>query len=293
MSGAPQIFDRNLLGLRRTRAAHLAIAGSDFLLLRAAEDLVDRLRVVNRRFAQAVEIDSQSPALADALNAMGHSGGIQRVALDQTEVLPLAPASLDLAVSLLQLQWINDLPGLLAQIRRALKPDGLFMATLIGGDTLQELRDVLTTAESDIRGGAAPRVAPFADIRDIGGLLQRAGFALPVTDSDRLTVRYDSMFHLMRDLRAMGATNVLVERDPRPLTRAILARAAELYFERYADADGRIRATFELIALSGWAPHESQPKPLKPGSAKMRLADAIEAARKEQAAKETGGSEAE
>lgn len=281
MSGAPQIFDRNLLEQHRARAGWMAVAGSDFLLRHAASDLAERLTAVNRRFTDTAEIDSQSPALLEALAATGQGGDVARVALDRTEILPLAPGSLDLAVSVLQLQWVNDLPGLLAQIRRALKPDGLFMATLLGGDTLQELRAVLTTAESDIRGGAAPRVAPFADIRDIGGLLQRAGFALPVTDSDRLTVRYDSIFHLMRDLRAMGATNALVARDKRPLTRAILTRAAELYAERYADADGRIRATFELIALSGWAPHESQPKPLKPGSAKMRLADAIEAARRD------------
>ncbi|WP_029075529.1 methyltransferase domain-containing protein [Kaistia adipata] len=281
MSGAPQIFDRSLLEQHRARAGRMAVAGSDFLLRHAASDLAERLTAVNRRFTDTAEIDSQSPALLEALAATDQGGDVARVPLDRTEVLPLAPGSLDLAVSVLQLQWVNDLPGVLSQVRRALKPDGLFMATLLGGDTLQELRAVLTTAESDIRGGAAPRVAPFADIRDIGGLLQRAGFALPVTDSDRLTVRYDSIFHLMRDLRAMGATNALVARDKRPLTRAILARASELYAERYADADGRIRATFELIALSGWAPHESQPKPLKPGSAKMRLADAIEAARRD------------
>jgi SAM-dependent methyltransferase len=281
MSGAPQIFDRRLLEQHRARAGRMAVAGSDFLLRRAATDLAERLTVVNRRFTQAADIDSQSSVLIEALREAGQGGDVERVTLDTTEILPLAPASLDLAVSVLQLQWVNDLPGLLAQIRRALRPDGLFMATLIGGDTLQELRTVLTAAESDIRGGAAPRGAPFADIRDVGGLLQRAGFALPVTASDRLIVRYDSIFHQMRDLRAMGATNALIDRDPRPLTRAILARAAELYADRYADADGRIRATFELIALSGWAPHESQPKPLKPGSAKMRLADAIEAARQD------------
>jgi SAM-dependent methyltransferase len=286
MSGAPQIFDRTLLEQHRARAGQMAIDGSDFLLRHAAADLAERLSAVNRQFVQVADIDSQSAVLAEALAGAGQGGDVARVPLDRTEILPMAPGSLDLAVSVLQLHWVNDLPGLLAQIRRALKPDGLFMATLLGGDTLQELRDVLTAAESDIRGGAAPRVAPFADVRDVGGLLQRAGFALPVTDSDRLTVRYDSLFHLMRDLRAMGATNALVARDPRPLTRAILAHAAELYAERYSDADGRIRATFELISLSGWAPHESQPKPLKPGSAKMRLADAIEAARRD--AEETG-----
>ena len=281
MAGAPILFDRSLLELHRARARRLALAGSDFLLARTIDDLLDRLSTVNRRFEQAADIGSLSPALAAGLAAKGQGGVVRRVNLDENEGLPLEPGSIDLAISALSFQWINDLPGLLAQIKRALKPDGLLLATLVGGDTLQELRAVLTEAESDIRGGAAPRVAPFADVRDIGALMQRAGFALPVTDSDRLTVRYDSVFHLMRDLRAMGATNALVARDPRPLTRAILARAAALYAERYADADGRIRATFELVALSGWSPHESQQKPLKPGSAKLRLADALEAARKE------------
>jgi SAM-dependent methyltransferase len=281
MAGAPTLFDRSLLDLHRARAERLAVPGSDFLLARTIEDLMDRLSTVNRHFEQAVDIGDLSPALATALRERGQGGAVRRVRLDENEGLPLEPGSVDLAISTLSFQWVNDLPGLLAQIKRALKPDGLLLATLIGGDTLQELRAVLTEAESDIRGGAAPRVAPFADVRDIGALLQRAGFALPVTDTDRLTVRYDSLFHLMRDLRAMGATNALVARDPRPLTRPILARAATLYAERYADADGRIRATFEVIALSGWSPHESQQKPLKPGSATFRLADALEAARKE------------
>ena len=281
MAGAPILFDRSLLELHRARAERLAVPGSDFLLARTIEDMVDRLSTVNRHFEQAVDIGSLSPALAAALAENGQGGAVQRVRLGENEHLPIEPGTVDLAVSALTFQWVNDLPGLLAQIKRALKPDGLLLATLVGGDTLNELRAVLTEAESDVRGGAAPRIAPFADVRDIGALLQRAGFALPVTDADRITVRYDSMFHLMRDLRAMGATNALIARDPRPLTRAVLARAATLYAERYADADGRIRATFELIALSGWSPHESQQKPLKPGSAKMRLADALEAARKE------------
>jgi len=281
MAGAPILFDRSLLELHRARAERLAVPGSDFLLARTIEDMMDRLSTVNRHFEQGADIGTLSPALAAALGESGQGGTVQRVRLGENEHLPIEPGSIDLAVSALTFQWVNDLPGLLAQIKRALKPDGLLLATLVGGETLHELRAVLTEAESDIRGGAAPRVAPFADVRDIGALLQRAGFALPVTDADRITVRYDSLFDLMRDLRAMGATNVLIARDPRPLTRAILVRAAALYAERYADTDGRIRATFELIALSGWSPHESQQKPLKPGSAKMRLADALEAARKE------------
>jgi SAM-dependent methyltransferase len=175
----------------------------------------------------------------------------------------------------LALQFVNDLPGTLIQIRRALKPDGLLLMALLGGDSLSELREAFAQAESEIEGGLSPRVAPFADLRDLGGLLQRAGFALPVADSDRLTVRYDSAFALMRDLRAMGATNVLSERRRVPLKRATLLRMAQIYGERFADPDGRLRATFEIAWLSGWAPHESQQKPLKPGSAAQRLADAL------------------
>ena len=193
------------------------------------------------------------------------------------EALPFADGSLDLVVSALALHFVDDLPGLFVQVRRALMPDGLFLATMLGGDTLTELRQAFAVAESEIDGGLSPRVAPFADVRDVGALLQRAGFALPVTDSDRLTVRYGDVFALMRDLRAMGATNPLADRIRRPLKRATLLRMAQVYHERFADPDGRIRATFQLITLSGWAPHESQQKPLKPGSAKARLADALKA----------------
>jgi SAM-dependent methyltransferase len=170
---------------------------------------------------------------------------------------------------------VNDLPGALAQIRRALKPDGLLLAALVGGASLTELRQAFAQAESEIEGGASPRVAPFADVRELGALMQRAGFALPVVDCDRLTVRYDTIFNLMRDLRRMGATNVLRERRRTPLRRATLARMAQVYAQRFADPDGRLRASFEIVWLSGWAPHESQQKPLKPGSAKQRLADAL------------------
>jgi hypothetical protein len=170
---------------------------------------------------------------------------------------------------------VNDLPGTLIQIRRALRPDGLLLAALIGGGTLGELREAFAQAESEIEGGVSPRVAPFADVRELGALLQRAGFALPVVDSDRLTVRYRTLFALMRDLRRMGATNVLSQRRRVPLRRATLQRMADNYAARFADADGRLRATFEIVWLSGWAPHESQQKPLKPGSATQRLADAL------------------
>ncbi len=188
--------------------------------------------------------------------------------------LPVAEGSADLIVSLMTLHWANDLPGALTQIRRALKPDGLFLGTLLGAGTLKELRAVLTEAELELRDGASARVSPFADGFDGAGLLQRAGFALPVADVDRVTVRYSGLPALVRDLRGTGETNVLAG-PIRPLNRAILTRAASLYAERYADADGRIPATFEIIHLAGWAPHESQPKPLKRGSAKVRLADAL------------------
>ena len=197
-----------------------------------------------------------------------------RVAADE-EALPFADGSLDLVVSALSLQFVNDLPGTLIQIRRALKPDGLLLAALIGGDSLSELREAFAAAESEIEGGVSPRVAPFADVRELGALLQRAGFALPVVDTDRLTVRYDSVFDLMRELRRMGATNILSERRRTPLKRATLERMADIYGERFTDPDGRLRATFEIVWLSGWAPHESQQQPLKPGSAAHRLADAL------------------
>ncbi|MCX5514485.1 SAM-dependent methyltransferase [Kaistia algarum] len=283
MDKIPRIFDLRLLEARRARARRLAVPGADFLFERAVADLGDRLAAVQRAFPRAAIIGPDTGAL-QALLGNATNGVVETATIEagpSGERLALEPGSIDLAVSVLALQWVNDLPGVMAQIRRALRPDGLFLGVLVGGEALKELRDVLTAAESEIRGGAAPRIAPFADLRDMGSLLQRAGFALPVTDTDRVVVRYDTMFALVRDLRAMGATSVLVDRDPRPLTRDIAARAAILYAERHADPDGRIRATFDLISLSGWAPDASQPKPLKPGSAKLRLQDAIEAAAKE------------
>jgi SAM-dependent methyltransferase len=197
----------------------------------------------------------------------------------ESEPLSLQAESLDLVVSALALQFVNDLPGVLAQIRRALRPDGLLLAAMLGGDTLTELRQCFAAAEAELEGGVSPRVAPFADLRDVGALLQRAGLALPVTDVDRIVVRYDSAFDLMHDLRRMGATNILVERRRGPTRRATMLRMAEIYRERFADPDGRIRATFDVIWLLGWAPHESQQKPLKPGSAKVGLEQAVKKAK--------------
>jgi SAM-dependent methyltransferase len=280
---SPLVFDRRLLRMRRARAA--ALGPSTFLLERVAEDLSDRLAAVLRRFDRAVDLGTPTDAVSRVLAASGKVGTVFRAAEEccgasvalvaDEEALPFRDGSLDLLVSGLALQFVNDLPGTLVQIRRALRPDGLFLAALLGGDTLTELRQAFAAAEAEIEDGISPRVAPFADVRDMGALLQRAGLALPVADVDRITVRYGSPIALMHDLRRMGATNPLAERNRRPLKRRTLRRMLEVYAERFADRDGRVRATFEVIWLSGWAPHESQQKPLAPGSAQQRLADAL------------------
>ena len=276
---APLVFDRALVRRRLARALQGGYA--DFLLARAAQDLEERLGTVLRGFALALDVGTPTGAAVAAL--AGKAETVVRLApvpepgavLGDEESLPFAGERFDLAVSLLALQSVNDLPGALVQIRRALRPDGLFMGCLLGGSTLTELRQAFTQAEAEIEGGASPRVAPFADVRELGALLQRAGFALPVADSETVRVRYPDPFALMRDLRAMGFTNALRDRRRTPLRRATLMRAATVYAERFADPDGRLPATFELVWLSGWAPHESQQKPLRPGSAQMRLADAL------------------
>jgi SAM-dependent methyltransferase len=270
---APILFDRALLRARQVRARRLGPA--TFLLDRVVEEMQERLRAVLREFKNAADIGTAGDQVRNALS--GRVDQLARVDLPDLESEPLAlrPESIELAVSALALQFVNDLPGVLAQIRRALKPDGLLLAAMTGGDTLTELRQSFAAAETECESGVSPRVAPFADLRDVGALLQRAGFALPVTDVDRVVVRYDNAFALMSDLRRMGATNVLVERRRTPTRRATLSRMAQIYAQRFADADGRIRATFEVIWLSGWAPHASQQQPLKPGSAKASLAEAV------------------
>ena len=291
----PQIFDRGLINRRLDRA--WARAGgrphADFLLVRAAEDLRDRLSLVKRRFALAADFGSPGPHGAAALAAAGQVDCVIRVAPSEAslgngdflpavgdlERLAVADGRLNLAVSLLALQTVNDLPGALVQMRRALKDDGLLIAAIVGGETLTELRQSLTIAESEILCGASPRVAPFVDLRALGGLAQRAGLALPVVDLDRAVVRYPDMFALLAELRAMGATNALHARSRKPLRREVLVRTAAVYAERFADPDGRLRATFDLVWLAAWAPHESQPKPLEPGSATVRLADALKGKR--------------
>jgi SAM-dependent methyltransferase len=277
-TAAPILFDRALLRVRQTRA--LRGEPATFLLDRVAEDIKERLHAVLREFTAAADIWSPGEILRKPLRDRFKS--VTRISLDATgqEFLSLAPESLDLAVSALAFQFVNDLPGVLSQVRRALRPDGLLLAAMLGGDTLTELRQSFAAAEAECEGGVSPRVSPFADLRDVGALLQRAGFALPVTDVDRVVVRYDSAFALMQDLRRMGATNILVERRRTPTRRATLLRMAQIYAERFADADGRIRATFDVIWLSGWAPHPSQPKPLQPGSAKVSLAEAVRGKRK-------------
>jgi SAM-dependent methyltransferase len=271
--------------MRQQRACSLG--PETFLLDRVADDLGERLSAVVRRFEIAVDLGTPTDSVRRALAASGKVTTIVaaefragpdrsflRVGADE-ETLPFADGSLDLVTSALTLQFVNDLPGTLIQIRRALKPDGLLLAAVVGGESLAELREAIAAAESEIEGGISPRVAPFADVQELGALMQRAGFALPVIDNERLVVRYDSVFALMRDLRRMGATNVLHERRRKPLKRATLRRMTEIYAERFSDADGRLRASFEIVWLSGWAPHESQQRPLKPGSATQRLADAL------------------
>jgi SAM-dependent methyltransferase len=277
----PVVFDRPLVRRRLERALREGYA--DFLLARVVEDMEERLATVLRSFSLALDVGTPTPATAEALLRSKRADSVLRVSpvaepssiLGDEERLPVAAGQFDLAVSCLALQGVNDLPGALIQIRRALKPDGLFIGALLGGQTLNELRQAFTQAESELEDGVSPRVAPFADVRDLGGLLQRAGFALPVADSEVIRVRYADPFGLMRDLRRMGLANALVHRRKTPLRRATLLRAAEIYAERFADPDGRMPATFEVVWLSGWAPHESQQKPLRPGSAKMRLADAL------------------
>jgi len=281
------IVDTALALSRKLRALSKPVPGADFLMRRAAEDLSDRLSTIARRFPAAATVFSPGGATAEALASTGKADSIVELVghpalagstgalIAEAETIPLPPASIDLAVSLYALHEANDIPGVMIQIRRALKPDGLFLAAFPGAGTLSELRECLLAAETELLGGASPRVLPFTDVRDAGGLLQRAGFALPVADIETVTVRYDSMFGLMRDLRGMGATNALMARSRRTATRALFTRAAEIYAERFSDPDGRVRATFSTIWLSGWAPDASQQKPLKPGSAKVSLAKAL------------------
>ncbi|WP_448190245.1 methyltransferase domain-containing protein [Azospirillum sp. sgz301742] len=282
------VFDRALVRRHRDRAAP-AFAEFGFLFEEIAERLSDRLLDIKRDFPVALDLGAHDGAVRRALHglkgietlvasdlspAFAARAGSPAVAADE-EFLPFAPASVDLVVSNLSLHWVNDLPGALLQIRKTLKPDGFLCASMLGGETLVELRHCLIEAEQIVSGGMSPRVSPFADVRDAGALLQRAGFALPVVDSDTITVTYADAFALMRDLRGMGETNAVLARRTVPASRALLFEAARLYAERFAEPDGRIPATFQVLYLAAWAPHESQQQPLKPGSGQIPLAEVL------------------
>lgn len=285
---APMLFDTRLLDLRRTRAA-ARIGAHDFLLARVAEDLIDRLALVNRAFPQALDLGAhhglvgqriaQLPRVETVTSLEPNAALLASCAPPkvqaQLEALPFAEGSFDLVISGLALQWVNDLPGTLIQICRALKPDGLFLGALLGGATLTELRQAWLIAETELTGGASPRVAPFADVRDLGSLVQRAGFALPVVDSDIVTVTYPDPLALMREIKAWGASNMLTDRRRAPVSRHLLLRAAQVYAERFSLPNGRIPATFEILTITAWRPHVDQPKPLKPGSATVSLKDVL------------------
>lgn len=285
----PIIFDHDIIEQFRQRAFKRHGKSADFLLNYIAQDLQERLQTVDRQFLRAVDLHGHTGA---AVGAMQNSGKVKTIERVETqaffaqeghkfyqrgrEILDLPTRHFDLIVSLLSLHMTNDVPGVLTQIKNSLKPDGLFLAVMPGAGTLGELRESLLQAETELYGGASPRVYPFADLRDAGALLQRVGFAMPVSDVESLTVRYNNVFDLMRDIRAMGMQNSMIDRSRRPLTKTFFMRVAEIYADRFSDPDGRIRASFSFIWLSGWAPDESQQKPAKPGSAKVSLADVLE-----------------
>jgi SAM-dependent methyltransferase len=300
-----EIFDRRALRARRGRRAARAGGGGDqtFLFDEIAERLLDRLDDVNRAFPRALDLGARHGSVARALGGRGRvetlvtadlaaaapEPSLRPAVVTEPDLLPFAPGSFDLVLSNLAMHWVNDLPGALLQLRHILRPDGLLLAAMFGGETLTELRQALLAAEIAEENGGSPRVSPFAELRDAAGLLQRAGFTMPVADADTLTVTYPDALALMRDLRGMGEANALVERRRSFTRRATLARAAAEYHERFAELDGRIRATFQVIYLTGWAPHPEQPKPLRPGSAAARLADALGAAEQPAGDKAGGG----
>ncbi|MCV6547347.1 MAG: methyltransferase domain-containing protein [Cohaesibacter sp.] len=296
MTNFPRIFDRSLVQKRRQKAWKEYGSEADFLLAHVSCDMAERLSIVLREFPKVLELGGHSGLLAqkiikrqgteliirqehqtDYLAHVTHADTRTKIIplIGDEEALPIAPQSLDLILSPLSLHWVNDLPGSLLQIRNSLKPDGLFLAAVLGNESLKELRTAFLKAETEVSQGASPHVAPFPELKDMGSLLQRAGFALPVADQDMVTVRYDTMFDLMADLRKMGAANALQDRAKKPLRRDILMRAAEIYQSDFSDEDGRIRASFQILSISGWAPHKSQQKPLQPGSAKTHFSNVL------------------
>lgn len=271
MAEVPHIFDRKALALKKARAKKRG--GHNFLSEEAARGIGHRLMAVNRTFTAPLAVDVPDEAFELIRD---RATGWAYARFDDREQLLPSSEHHDLVVSILSLHAVSDLPGALVQIRRALKPDGLFVAALFAGDTLRELRESFAAGEEQVSGGVSPRVSPFADVRDLGALLQRAGFALPVADIERTAIRYRAFPTLVSDLRDAGETNALVTRTRKPLRRDILAASLKHYSEHHAEPDGRLRATFDIAYLTGWAPHESQQKPLAPGSAKARLADALD-----------------
>ena len=284
------VFDRQILKLRRDRAATKA-QDYNFLFAETAERLADRLDDTTRKFPLAVDLGCHSGELGRIIGKRGgietfyqsdisaryaqraHASNGKATLVADEEFLPFAEGSLDLILSNLSLHWVNDLPGMVLQARRALKPDGLLLACMLGGDTLRDLREALMTAEAEEEGGVSPRVSPFVDVKDAGALLQRSGFALPVVDADDITIDYPDALKLMRDLSGMGESNLIAKRSKKFTKRSTLARAAAIYHERHARADGRIHAKFQVIYLTAWAPDESQPKPLRRGSGQVSLVD--------------------
>lgn len=284
------VFDRDLIALRRARAK-AAFANHDFLFLWGKEQLSERLLDINRDFPNVLQIGSRGgfiknehpklsknivtfdlcPAPIDDVTCPDVYHYIQ----GDEEFLPIVPKTMDLVISNLNLHSTNDLPGTLLQIRKTLKDDGMFLATMLGGETLYELREAMAVTEQDLLGETSAHIFPFADKTQMGGLLFRAGLALPVIDSDIITVTYENVFKLMTDLRGMGESNTILKRSKKPLTKEFFIRLAQNYRERYSDEGGRIKASFEVIFLLGWAPHKSQQKPLPPGSAKLSLAEAL------------------
>lgn len=284
------VFDRDRVRANRERAA-AGFAGHDFLKREISDRLLDRLRDIARKFPSVLDLGGHDGTLATMATPdlgiefhvtsdlserfAGRAAEYGPAVVADEEALPFRPASFDAVLSALSLHWVNDLPGALIQIRQALRPDGLFLAAMLGGETLHELRAAMMQAESEVLGGAGPRVSPFADLQDAAGLMHRAGFALPVVDSDLLTVTYTDAFALMAELRGMGETNAVRARRRMATPRAVFLRCAEIYRERHGGPDGRIPATFHILYLTGWAPHASQQQPLRPGSATHRLADAL------------------
>ncbi len=289
VQGSPVIFDRRAVRRHRDRAA-AGLAGYDFLLREVADRLADCLPDIKRSFPTALDLGCHGGQLAGVLAGRGGIDWLlqcdlspamlaqasgPRLAADE-EALPFAEARFDLILSVLSLHWVNDLPGTLAQIRRALKPDGLFLAAMLGGGSLEELRQALLAAEVEVMGGVSPRVSPFVDPHDAGALLQRAGFALPVVDTDQIVLSYTDPYAMMAELRGLGESNAVAERQGHFTPRAVIQAGARHYFQAYGDGDGRIPATFQIITLSGWAPHESQQRPLARGSGQVPLSDALD-----------------